>query len=96
MSRKAFELGGECVGLQQRGSQSRIGHASAKDQADGHVVIGAVLDGDSITRSDLSLSATVPGIDEARFREIAADAKANCPVSKLLKAEIGFEVQFNG
>jgi osmotically inducible protein OsmC len=53
-------------------------------------------DGFTISRSDLSLTATVPGIDEARFREIAADAKANCPVSKLLKAEIGFDVQFNG
>jgi osmotically inducible protein OsmC len=53
-------------------------------------------DGFTITRSDLSLTANVAGIDEARFREIAAEAKANCPVSKLLKAEIGFEVQFNG
>ena len=53
-------------------------------------------DGFTITRSDLSLTASVPGIDEARFREIAADAKANCPVSKLLKAEIGFEVTFSG
>ena len=41
-----------------------------------------------ITRSDLELTASVPGIDEARFGEIAADAKANCPVSKLLNAEI--------
>jgi osmotically inducible protein OsmC len=31
-------------------------------------------DGFTISRSDLSLTATVPGIDEARFREIAADA----------------------
>jgi len=41
-----------------------------------------------ITRSDLELTASVPGIDEARFGEIAADAKTNCPVSKLLNAEI--------
>jgi osmotically inducible protein OsmC len=53
-------------------------------------------DGFTITRSDLILTASVAGIDEARFREIAADAKANCPVSKLLKAEIGFEVIFSG
>ena len=45
----------------------------------------------TISRSDLSLDAHVPGIDEARFRAIAEDAKANCPVSKLLNAEIGFE-----
>lgn len=53
-------------------------------------------DGFSITRSDLSLTASVPGIDEARFRAIAEEAKANCPVSKLLKAEIGFEIAFTG
>jgi osmotically inducible protein OsmC len=48
-------------------------------------------DGDagfSITRSDLELVATVPGISPEQFEEIAAGAKANCPVSKLLKAEI--------
>jgi osmotically inducible protein OsmC len=44
--------------------------------------------GFTITRSDLTLTASVPGIDAEKFAEIAADAKANCPVSKLLKAEI--------
>src|SRR3954463_13084682 len=53
-------------------------------------------DGFRISRSDLSLVATVPGIDEARFAAIAAEAKANCPVSKLLNAEIGFDFTLNG
>ena len=53
-------------------------------------------DGFRISRSDLSLDAKVEGIDEARFRAIAADAKANCPVSKLLDAEIGLDVRFAG
>ena len=53
-------------------------------------------DGVAVTRSDLSLAATVPGIDEARFRELAEDAKANCPISKLLKAEMTLEVQHSG
>jgi osmotically inducible protein OsmC len=52
-------------------------------------------EGFTISRSDLSLTATVAGIDQARFAAIAADAKANCPVSKLLKAEIGFEFTLN-
>lgn len=34
----------------------------------------------------LSTQATVPGIDAARFRELAEDAKQNCPVSKALSA----------
>jgi len=32
----------------------------------------------------LICKATVPGIDAAKFAELAADAKANCPVSKVL------------
>jgi osmotically inducible protein OsmC len=44
--------------------------------------------GFKVTRSDLDLTASVPGIDPDQFAEIAADAKANCPISKLLDAEI--------
>jgi osmotically inducible protein OsmC len=49
-------------------------------------------EGFRISRSDLKLAASVPGLEEARFREIAEDAKANCPVSKLLNAEISLEI----
>ena len=48
-------------------------------------------EGFKVSRSDLSLRATVRDMDEARFRPIAEGAKANCPISKLLNAEIGFE-----
>ncbi|MFW2829681.1 OsmC family protein [Sphingomonas sp. ID0503] len=45
-------------------------------------------EGFTVTRSDLTLTASVPGIDADTFAEIAAGAKANCPISKLLNAEI--------
>ncbi|GGB25521.1 peroxiredoxin [Sphingomonas metalli] len=44
--------------------------------------------GFKVTRSDLTLTASVPGIDQAEFDRIAQEAKANCPISKLLNAEI--------
>ena len=44
--------------------------------------------GFTITKSALKLTAKIPGIDDAKFQEIAAGAKAGCPVSKLYKAEI--------
>lgn len=44
-----------------------------------------------VSRSALSLEANVPGIDADRFAAIAAEAKANCPISKLLNAEITLE-----
>ena len=53
-------------------------------------------EGFKVSRSDLSLVAKVPGIDEARFRQIAETAKAGCPISRLLNAEIGFEYRLNG
>ena len=41
-----------------------------------------------ITKSELTVKAKVPGIDAAKFNECAADAKANCPVSKAYNCEI--------
>ena len=46
------------------------------------------LENGTITESHLAVTASVPGIDAAKFAESAADAKANCPVSKLLNATI--------
>ncbi len=48
-------------------------------------------EGFKVSRSDLKLEATVPGIDPARFDQVAQEAKANCPISKLLNAEITLE-----
>ena len=45
-------------------------------------------DGFSITAVALSLRAKIPNIDDATFQSLAGQAKANCPVSKLFKAEI--------
>ena len=39
-----------------------------------------------IDRIALTLKAKVPGMDEATFQKLAADAKANCPLSKALAA----------
>lgn len=44
-----------------------------------------------VTRSDLKLQAKVPGVDQQKFQEIAAGAKAGCPISKLLNAEISLD-----
>ncbi len=44
--------------------------------------------GFTITRSDLTLTAEIPGISQDQFAELAKGAEKNCPVSKLLKAEI--------
>ena len=49
--------------------------------------------GFSITKVHLDLKAKIPNADEAKFQKAAADAKAGCPVSRLLKAEITLEAK---
>ena len=46
-----------------------------------------------ISRSALTLRAKVPGLDEAKFVEYAKDAEKNCPVSKVLNAEITLDAK---
>ena len=41
-----------------------------------------------ITRSALTLSAEVPGLDKETFDKLAAEAEKNCPLSKVINAEI--------
>jgi osmotically inducible protein OsmC len=46
------------------------------------------LENGAITESHLEVKAKVPGIDAAKFAEVAAGSKANCPISKLLNTNI--------
>jgi len=55
-------------------------------QAD--VTLEKLADGFAITKVHLTLKAKIPGCDAAKFQELATKAKAGCPVSKLLKADI--------
>ena len=45
----------------------------------------------AITESHLIVSAKIPGITPAQYDTAVADAKANCPISKLLNTNITHE-----
>ena len=47
----------------------------------------------TITASHLVLNARIPGIDAGKFAEIAAKAKANCPISRVLNATITLDAK---
>src|ERR1039458_4922191 len=47
----------------------------------------------SITSIHLENEAWIPGISAEKFEQIAADAKANCPVSRLLRADISLHAK---
>jgi lipoyl-dependent peroxiredoxin len=44
-----------------------------------------------VTDSKLRVSVKAQGLDNSKFLELASDAKANCPISKLLKCNISME-----
>jgi osmotically inducible protein OsmC len=52
--------------------------------------------GYAITAIRLDLTARVPGIDRERFQALADEAKANCPVSKVLRADITLNATLEG
>ncbi|WP_022681368.1 OsmC family protein [Sphingobium bisphenolivorans] len=52
--------------------------------------------GFAVTASKLTLKATIPGADDETFQDLAAKAKANCPISKLLKADISLDAELLG
>jgi osmotically inducible protein OsmC len=46
-----------------------------------------------ISRSALTLRAAVPNLDQATFAKLAQEAEKNCPVSKVLNAEITLDAK---
>jgi osmotically inducible protein OsmC len=57
------------------------------------VTLEQVTGGYAITAVHLALTAKIPGTDQVAFEKLAATAKAGCPVSKLLKAEITLDAK---
>jgi lipoyl-dependent peroxiredoxin len=49
----------------------------------------------TLTASHLEMRAAVPGITPERFAQVAADAKANCPVSRALNLKITLDAQLD-
>lgn len=68
------------------------GFKPEKVQTKSNVHLDKVGDGFTITTVVLNMEAQVPDIDEAKFQELAEDAKKNCPVSRALT---GVEIKLN-
>lgn len=57
------------------------------------VTLEKVADGFAIPAVHLTLRAKVPGADDETFQDLAAKAKAGCPVSKLFNADITLDAK---
>jgi len=66
----------------------RAGYTPTELNTEAAVSLDPDGDGFKISRSALTLTADVPGLDQETFDKISREAEQNCPVSKLLKAEI--------
>lgn len=72
------------------------GHTDGSLTTEAEVTLEKDDGGFTVTRSALSTKGKVPGMDKAKFEELAADAKANCPISKLLNCDITLKTSFEG
>ncbi len=67
---------------------AKAGYADGTLDTTAKVTLEADGDGFKVTRSALALKASIPGIAESDFAKIADEAKANCPISRLLNCEV--------
>jgi lipoyl-dependent peroxiredoxin len=81
-----------CYSMALSAGLEKNGTPPTKVQTAAACTIEAVPGGFGITTMKLQVSATVPGIDNAKFQEIAAATKDGCPVSKALKGNVAIEL----
>lgn len=73
-----------CFSMAFANALDEAGHTADSIKTDASVTLKITGDGPTITKIALTTVGVVPGIDDAKFQEIAAEAKAGCPVSKAL------------
>ena len=64
------------------------GMTAEKIETEATVTLEKVGDGFAVTSSHLDVKAKIPGATDEAFQKAAGDAKAGCPISKLLNAKI--------
>jgi osmotically inducible protein OsmC len=77
-----------CYAMALSGELGRAGFTPQRLSVKATVTIEPVDGKATVTSSALELEGVVPGIDDAKFQEAAANAKANCPISRLLHTNI--------
>ena len=77
-----------CLSMALAGGLERAGHPATSIRTTAQCTIEKVGDGFKITRMQLEVRGTVPGIDQAGFQQAADAAKNGCPVSGALKGNV--------
>ena len=77
-----------CFAMALSGQLSNAGLTAQSLEVTASVTLEKTDAGFTVTKSHLDLTARIPGADKAAFETAANNAKAGCPISRLLKAEI--------
>jgi osmotically inducible protein OsmC len=82
-----------CFAMALSGQLGAAGMTAQSLNVTATVSLDKVGEGFAITAVHLDLTATIPGADKAKFEAAAQGAKQNCPVSKLLNANITMDAK---
>lgn len=82
-----------CFSMALSGQLGTAGMTAESIKTTASVRLEKLEDGFAITKVHLDVAAKIPGADEAAFTTAANNAKAGCPISKLLKAEITMDAK---
>lgn len=81
-----------CFSMALSGGLEKNGTPPTRVETAAACTVEAVPGGFGITTMKLQVNATVPGLDDAKFQEIAAATKSGCPVSKALAGNVNIEL----
>ena len=82
-----------CFSMALSGQLTNAGHAPESVRTEATVKMEKTDAGFTVTNVHLDVVARVPGIDQAGFETAANNAKAGCPVSKVLNATITMDAK---
>jgi osmotically inducible protein OsmC len=82
-----------CFAMATSAQLDSAGITAQSIEATATVALEKVGDGFSVTTSHLEVRIKAPGADRAKVQQAAENAKAGCPISKLLNAKISMEAR---
>jgi osmotically inducible protein OsmC len=85
-----------CFSMALSAELTKAGLKAERIETTAEVTLEPVDGKPTVSKSHLRLNARVPGANKAQFETIANGAKAGCPISRLLKAEITLEAVLEG
>jgi len=85
-----------CFSMALSGELGKAGLKAERIETNAEVTLETVDGKPTVTKSHLRLKARVPGASKEQFETIANGAKAGCPISRLLNAQISMEAVLEG